>query len=85
MDWQKLNDEILYKVSRYLNFAERSIDASQVDEVESCGVSRHRAVELLLANYLDLDDLAQKYYLPYMLKCLDKREYQSNEYYSNIS
>ncbi|MDE6604437.1 MAG: hypothetical protein K2K85_00245 [Clostridia bacterium] len=85
MDWQKLNDEILYKVSRYLNFAERAIDAAQVDEVESCGVSRHRAVELLLANYLDLDDLAQRYYLPYMLKCLDKREYQSNEYYSNIS
>lgn len=85
MDWQKLNGEILYKVSRYLNFAERAIDTEQVDEVASCGVSRYRAVELLIANYLDLDDLAQKYYLPYMLKCLDKMDYQNNEYYSNIS
>ncbi|MDE6474096.1 MAG: hypothetical protein K2L70_03270 [Clostridia bacterium] len=85
MDWQRLNGEILSKVSRYLTFAERAIDTAQVDEVASCGVSRHRAVELLFANYLDLDGLAQKYYLPYMLKGLDKREYHSNEYYSNIS
>ncbi|MDE5755652.1 MAG: hypothetical protein K2I23_01000 [Clostridia bacterium] len=85
MDWQKLNGEILYKVSRYLNFAERAIDAKQVDEVASCGVSRQRAVELLLANYLDLDETGQRQYLPYMLKRLDKTDYQNDEYYANIS
>lgn len=85
MDWQKLNGEILYKVSRYLNFAERSIDASQVDEVSSCGVNKRRAVELLLANYLDLDSVEQKYYLPYMLKSLDKDIYQKDAYYANVS
>ena len=85
MDIQRLNCEILQKVSAYLNFSERAIDAMQVEEVASCGVSRQRAVELLLANYLDLDNTAQKEYLPYMLKCLDKSAYQNDEYYKHIS
>ena len=85
MDIQKSNEHILYKVSRYLNFAERAIDAAQVDEVASCGVSRQRAVELLFANYLDMDEDEKRGYLPYMLKRLDKRDYQKDEYYKNIN
>ena len=85
MDWQKLNGDILNKVSGYLNFAERSINANQVDEVAACGVDRQRAMELLFANYLDLDAAEQRYYLPYMLKRLDKSEYQNDAYYANIS
>ena len=84
MDSQKLNGEILYKISRYLNFAERSIDAKQVEQVASCGVSRQKAVELLLGGYLDLDEAAQREYLPYMLKKLDRVTYQKDEYYANV-
>ena len=83
-DCEKYNSEILLKLSNFLNFAERSISKEQVEKVSECGVSQETAALLLLASYIDADEILEREYLPYMLKRLDKREYQSDKYYQDI-
>ncbi len=85
VDWEKCNEEILQRISCYLNSGEKSIDKHQVKKVSDCGVSQSKAVELLFAGYLDLDLFLQKEYLPYMLKKLDIKDYIADAYYKDIS
>ena len=77
---EKYNGEILRRIGAYLNYGERSIDAAQVKKVSGCGVGKAKAVELLLAGYIDADEILEKEYLPYMLKLLDIGDYKADRY-----
>ncbi len=81
---EKYNGEILRRIGAYLNYGERSIDAAQVKKVSGCGVGKAKAVELLLAGYIDADEILEKEYLPYMLKLLDIDDYKADRYYQDI-
>lgn len=83
-DLEKYNGEVLRRISAYLTYGERSIDATQVKKVSSCGVDKAKAVELLLAGYIDADEVLEREYLPYMLKLLDIDDYKTDRYYQDI-
>lgn len=84
IDCEKYNGDILLKMSKYLNFAERAITKEQVEKVSACGVSQETAVLLLLSSYIDADEILEREYLPYILKKLDTKDYLTDSYYRNI-
>lgn len=81
---EKYNGEILRRIGAYLNYGERSIDAAQVKKVSGFGVDKAKSVELLLAGYIDADEILEREYLPYMLKLLDIDDYKVDRYYQDI-
>ncbi len=81
---EKYNGEILRRIGAYLNYGERSIDAAQVKKVSGFGVDKAKAVELLLAGYIDADEILEREYLPYVLKLLDIDDYKVDRYYQDI-
>ena len=78
------NQIILNRLSQYLNFCEKSIDASQIKAVTACGVSIKEAYILLLQEYLNLDYNFKREYLEEMVNIEDPTEYQNNQYYKDI-
>lgn len=78
------NQIILNRLSEYLNFCEKAIDASQIKSVTNCGVSIKEAYILLLQEYLNLDYNYKREYLEYMVNIEDPTEYQNNPYYRDI-
>ena len=51
-----INNEILYRLSKYLNDYATSISKEQIESITSIGVSENEAYKLLLASYLNIED-----------------------------
>ena len=82
----KLNDEILLRLSNFLNYNEQAITKDLIDDVKSCGVDTLTAYKMLLTSFLGLDDsdLFKDKYLDKMVKELNKDDYTVNAYYKNV-
>ena len=52
----EINNEILYRLSKYLNDYATSISKEQIESITSIGVSENEAYKLLLASYLNIED-----------------------------
>ena len=79
-----INNEILYRLSKYLNDYATSISKEQIESITSIGVSENEAYKLLLASYLNIEDrkIIDIYFKN--LKSLDEKEYIDNPYYKDI-
>lgn len=88
MDLEKIelyNEHALKLISYYLNNMEKSITEEEVKQVSSCGVSEEFAVNVILANHLDIDNEEfSRAYFSNMVECVDRNEIENNEYYKNI-
>ena len=79
------NDHAIKLISYYLNNMEKSITEEEVKQVCSCGVSEEFAVNLLLANHLDIDNEEfSRMYFSNMVELVDREEVENNAYFKNI-
>jgi hypothetical protein len=80
------NEHAIKLISYYLNNMEKSITDEEVKQVCSCGVSEEFAVNLLLANHLDIDNEEfSRMYFSNMVELVDREEIENNAYYKNIN
>ena len=79
------NDHAIKLISYYLNNMEKSITEEEVKQVCSCGVAEEFAVNLLLANHLDIDNEEfSRMYFSNMVELVDREEIENNAYFKNI-
>lgn len=78
-------NQLLMLLSQYLNDTPCAITPSQIKNVMACGVSESLAFDLLLKNYLQVDDTFFKQNILGLAKLLDPYTYQQDLYYKNIS
>ena len=80
------NNELLLRLSMFLNENEKAITEDLIKDVMGCGVEELTAYKMLLTSFLDLND--NKYflnnYLDKMVFKLSPNDYQDNPYYKNI-
>ena len=81
-----MTDEILIRLSNYLNFNEKAITKELIDNVKECGVDTLTAYKLLLTSFLGFDDsiIFKRDYLDKMVSEMDRDYYINNPYYKNI-
>ncbi len=83
--YEQYNQQLLSLLSYYLNEIPDAITPSQIKKVKVCGVSELHAYQLLLINYLNLDNQEIiDLYFNKMLHSLKKEDYANNDYYKNI-
>ena len=90
---ERMNAQILWMMSRYLNEAPAFIRPAEVKEiVDSCGLTAQEAFALLLAAScgLNVDEQPQdrelyQHYFPQMVHCLNAAEYAANPYYQRVT
>lgn len=89
---ERMNAQILWMMSRYLNEAPDFIRPAEVRELsQSCGLSPQEAFSLLLAAScgLNIDEQPQdrelyQRYFPQMVHCLNAADYEGNAYYRAV-
>lgn len=88
-----LNQELLERLSLFLNFDSRTITKAMIEELTiNYQLPVHQAYSLLLAGLLQMDieenpldkALFQDYF-PYMIQKMNKEEYMNNPYYRQIT
>ena len=82
----KMTDEILYRLSNYLNYNEKGITKDLINNVKECGVDTLSSYKLLLTSFLGLDDnsIFKEKYIDKMVSEMDRSYYTNNPYYKNV-
>lgn len=75
--------ELLEKLASFLNNNPKAITLNQVNKVMKIGVSKSEAVKALVKEYLEYDNLLDRYYDD-IVKELNQNEFAEDEYYKNI-
>ncbi|MBE6700552.1 MAG: hypothetical protein E7582_01495 [Ruminococcaceae bacterium] len=89
---KKYNNEIISRISAFMNFNSDFITSEIIDElVDECGVDRKYAFSLVLASacYMNIDEDEEdremfENYFPEMIHYIKKEDYDCDPYYKNI-
>ena len=89
---KKYNNEIISRISAFMNFNSDFITSEIIDElVDECGVDRKYAFSLVLASacFMNIDEDEEdremfENYFPEMIHYIKKEDYDCDPYYKNI-